>query len=54
VNVFGGGLELYAADGTLIGVSGDASSADHIIAWKLRHAIASTTCRRAWRPAETT
>jgi len=43
VNVFGGGLALYAADGTLlgaIGVSGDASCADHIIAWKLRHAIA--------------
>jgi uncharacterized protein GlcG (DUF336 family) len=42
VNVFGGGLALYAPDGSLlggIGVSGDASCADHIISWKLRHAI---------------
>jgi uncharacterized protein GlcG (DUF336 family) len=42
VNVFGGGLALYAADGTLLGglgVSGDSSVADHIIAWKLRHAL---------------
>jgi uncharacterized protein GlcG (DUF336 family) len=39
VNVFGGGLALYAADGTLVGglgVSGDSSVADHVIAWKLR------------------
>ena len=39
VNVFGGGLPLYAADGTLVGalgVSGDSSCADHNIAWKLR------------------
>ena len=42
VNVFGGGLALYASDGTLlggIGLSGDSSVADHIIAWKLRHAL---------------
>ncbi len=42
VNVFGGGLPLYAAGGTLlgaIGLSGDSSVADHIIAWKLRHAL---------------
>ena len=42
INVFGGGLALYAAGGTLlggIGLSGDASVADHIIAWKLRHAL---------------
>ena len=42
VNVFGGGLPLYAADGTLVGalgLSGDSSVADHIIAWKLRHAL---------------
>lgn len=42
VNVFGGGLALYAADGTLvgaIGVSGDTSGTDHIIAWKIRHAL---------------
>ncbi len=46
VNVFGGGLALYASDGhghtTLvgaIGVSGDSSCADHNIAWKTRHAL---------------
>lgn len=42
VNVFGGGLPLYAADGTLlgaIGLSGDTSVADHIKAWKLRDAL---------------
>jgi len=39
INVFGGGLALYGADGTLLGalgVSGDFSCADHIIAWKVR------------------
>lgn len=39
VNVFGGGLGLYAPGGRLVGglgVSGDSSVADHIIAWKLR------------------
>jgi len=39
VNVFGGGLPLYNADGDLlgaVGVSGDSSCADHNIAWKLR------------------
>lgn len=39
VNVFGGGLALYDADGTLvgaIGVSGDTSCADHTIAWRTR------------------
>ncbi len=39
VNVFGGGLAMYAADGKLVGalgVSGDSSVADHVIAWKLR------------------
>jgi len=38
-NVFGGGLALYDAHGTLVGglgVSGDASCADHNIAWKMR------------------
>jgi uncharacterized protein GlcG (DUF336 family) len=42
VNVFGGGLALYNADGRLVGglgVSGDTSCADHIIAWKTRHAL---------------
>lgn len=39
VNVFGGGLALYAEDGTLVGalgLSGDSSVADHVIAWKVR------------------
>ena len=39
VNVFGGGLALYARGGKLvggIGLSGDSSVADHVIAWKLR------------------
>src|SRR5678815_1712151 len=42
VNVFGGGLALYDSAGTLlgaIGVSGDTSCTDHIIAWKIRHAL---------------
>ena len=42
LNVFGGGLPLYSKDGTLIGglgLSGDSSVTDHIIAWKLRHAL---------------
>lgn len=42
VNVFGGGLPLYNSDGKLVGavgVSGDSSCTDHVIAWKLRHAL---------------
>ena len=42
VNVFGGGLALYNAAGKLvgaIGVSGDTSCTDHIVAWKIRHAL---------------
>jgi hypothetical protein len=42
VNVFGGGLALYSASGKLLGglgVSGDTSCTDHIIAWKLRDAL---------------
>lgn len=41
VNVFGGGLALYQ-NGVLlggIGLSGDSSVADHVIAWKLRHEL---------------
>jgi len=43
VNVFGGGLALYASIGGkkvlvgAIGVSGDTSCADHNIAWRTRH-----------------
>jgi uncharacterized protein GlcG (DUF336 family) len=42
VNVFGGGLALYNASGTLvgaIGVSGDSSCADHNIAWRTRDGL---------------
>jgi uncharacterized protein GlcG (DUF336 family) len=42
VNVFGGGLGLYASSGELVGglgVSGDTSCTDHIVAWKVRDAI---------------
>jgi uncharacterized protein GlcG (DUF336 family) len=42
INVFGGGLALYSADGELLGglgVSGDTSCSDHIISWKLRHSL---------------
>jgi len=42
VNVFGGGLALYNAQGELIGavgVSGDSSCADHNIAWRTRHRL---------------
>ena len=42
INVFGGGLALYAPGGNLIGgigLSGDTSCSDHIKAWKLRHAL---------------
>ena len=43
VNVFGGGLALYAASGRLVGglgVSGDSSCADHNIAWRMRNTLA--------------
>lgn len=43
VNVFGGGLALYNAAGTLVGglgVSGDSSCADHNIAWRTRNTLA--------------
>ena len=42
INVFGGGLALYNAQGQLIGglgVSGDSSCADHNIAWRTRHTL---------------
>lgn len=40
VNVFGGGLGLYAAGQKLVGavgLSGDTSCADHMIAWRVRN-----------------
>jgi uncharacterized protein GlcG (DUF336 family) len=42
VNVFGGGLALYNSTGRLVGgvgVSGDTSCTDHIVAWKVRFAL---------------
>ena len=42
VNVFGGGLALYAFNGRLlggVGVSGDSSCADHNIAWRVRNGL---------------
>lgn len=42
VIVFGGGLALYNEKGELIGglgISGDTSCTDHVVAWKLRRAL---------------
>jgi uncharacterized protein GlcG (DUF336 family) len=42
VNVFGGGLALYNRNGQLVGavgVSGDTSCTDHIIAWRVRDGV---------------
>jgi uncharacterized protein GlcG (DUF336 family) len=43
INVFGGGLALYDANGALVGavgLSGDTSCADHNIAWRVRDGLA--------------
>jgi uncharacterized protein GlcG (DUF336 family) len=42
VIVFGGGLPLYSSRGRIVGglgLSGDTSCTDHIIAWKIRHEL---------------
>lgn len=42
VIVFAGGLPLYEKSGTLVGglgLSGDTSCTDHVIAWKVRHQL---------------
>jgi hypothetical protein len=42
VNVFGGGLVLLSAGGNKVGgvgVSGDTSCTDHMVAWRVRHAL---------------
>lgn len=42
INIFGGGLALYAPGGRLLGglgVSGDSSCADHNIAWRVRDTL---------------
>lgn len=46
VNVFGGGLAVYDADGNkvgAIGVSGDTSCEDHSVAWEVREALGLDT-----------
>jgi uncharacterized protein GlcG (DUF336 family) len=43
VVVFAGGLALYDAQGKIVGglgVSGDTSCSDHVVAWKVRHQLA--------------
>lgn len=40
--VFGGGLALYSGKGKIVGglgLSGDTSCADHVMAWKVRHQL---------------
>jgi uncharacterized protein GlcG (DUF336 family) len=42
VIVFGGGLPLYSEKGELVGalgISGDTSCTDHVVAWKIRHRL---------------
>ncbi len=42
VIVFGGGLALYSGKGKIVGglgLSGDTSCADHVMAWKVRHQL---------------
>jgi uncharacterized protein GlcG (DUF336 family) len=42
VNVFGGGLALYAQGGTkvgAVGVSGDTSCTDHFVSWRVRNTL---------------
>jgi uncharacterized protein GlcG (DUF336 family) len=42
VIVFAGGLPLYSKKGELVGglgISGDTACADHVVAWKTRHAL---------------
>jgi hypothetical protein len=42
INVFGGGLALYGPGGVRVGglgVSGDTSCTDHMVAWRTRHAL---------------
>lgn len=44
INVFGGGLTLYNSSKVkvgAIGVSGDTSCTDHVVAWKVRQTVAS-------------
>src|SRR4051812_40149078 len=53
--VFGGGLPLYDSQGKLVGglgLSGDTSCADHVIAWKVRHALKLDTVPMGVAPGQ--
>jgi len=55
VIVFGGGLPLYDSSGKVIGglgLSGDTSCADHVIAWKVRHALKLDTVAMGVAPGQ--
>jgi hypothetical protein len=48
VIVFSGGLALYDRQGKIVGgvgVSGDTTCADYVMAWKVRHVLTWTRCR---------
>ncbi len=52
--VFGGGLALYNGQGKIIGglgLSGDTSCTDHVIAWKVRHELQLDTVAMGPSPA---
>ncbi|WP_255949999.1 GlcG/HbpS family heme-binding protein [Streptomyces odontomachi] len=52
VNVFGGGLALYTRNRLVggIGVSGDTSCTDHVVAWKMRDALGLDNVPTGVRP----
>lgn len=53
--VFGGGLALYDSKGKILGglgLSGDTSCADHVIAWKVRHALKLDTVPMGVAPGQ--
>ena len=55
--VFGGGLALYSPQGKIVGglgLSGDTSCTDHVIAWKVRHNFSLTPFPWARAPITTT
>ena len=57
VIVFGGGLALYDKSGKIVGglgVSGDTSCADHVIAWKTRQALGLNAVPMGVAPARVT
>lgn len=53
--VFGGGLPLYDSKGKILGglgLSGDTSCADHVIAWKVRHTLKLDTVPMGVAPGQ--